>query len=253
MVYQQEYKISGNDNLISRSHQIHDSNQKDLMIARIMFLKKFSEEIIKNLSKQHESRLRIETEKIKKKFIDIEKEHPEYFKKMINHKILHPFKYSKEIQKEKKKIILKKPLHTHILSHPTIVAPSNILKPQDIDIEKVKLLESIKPEYKPKPQDFVLGKLENLLQDNMIQAIECLGPGKNILVKKLNRVNVTKISLSQEEINAVISEFSNKAKIPLLGGILKAAVGDLLISAVTSDFAGSRFIINRINPIYNLH
>ncbi len=42
--------------------------------------------------------------------------------------------------------------------------------------------------------------------------------------------------------------FSQNARIPITNGILKAAVGDLIISAVISDFAGSRFVINKINP-----
>jgi hypothetical protein len=53
---------------------------------------------------------------------------------------------------------------------------------------------------------------------------------------------------SRAIVNNIINRFSQQAKIPLLGGILKAAVGDLLISAVTSEFVGSRFIISRLNP-----
>ncbi len=223
--------------------------EQEYNIARIMFLKKFTEEIIKNVAKQYETKLRIETEKIKKTFINSEKDYSENFKKIVNHKILHPFKYPQE----KKKVIPKKSLPTTTSYPPSNIQYDYIFQPQDIDPEKEKILKSIKPEYKPQPPNFSLGKLDYLIQDKMIQAIECLGPGKNILVKKFNRINVTKMTLSQEEISTIISEFSNKANIPLLGGILKAAVGDLLISAVTSDFAGSRFIINRINPAYNLY
>ena len=214
--------------------------EQDNKITRTVFLKNFTEEIIKNLADEHKSRLRIDTEKIKKKFIYQEKEHPEEFKRMVNHKILHPVKYAKQ-----KNMVIKKQAHraTPRLPH------EDIPTPQDIDPEKAKILQSIKPEYRPKPQDFVLGKIDVLLRDNMIQTLECPGPGKNILVKKLNKINMTKITLSKEEINAIITGFSNKAKIPLLGGILKAAVGNLLISAVISDFAGSRFIINKISPI----
>lgn len=218
--------------------------QQDYKIVRIAFLKKFTEEIIKNLAKAHESKLRIDTEKIKRKFIYQDNKHPEEFKKIINHKILHPLKYPKQALKEKKGIIIKRPIQNPISQL------EYIPKPRDIDPEKLNVLQSIKPEYKPKPQDLVLGKLDLLLKDNMIQTLECPGPGKNILVKKLNKINVTKITLSQEEINAIITEFSNKAKIPLLGGILKTAIGNMLISAITSDFAGSRFIINKINPVF---
>lgn len=219
-------------------------SEQDYKTARIIFLKKFTEEIILNLSKEHESGLKIETEKIKRKFLSPFKEHPEEFRKMVNHKILHPYKYQRFDTKERKSIIPRTPIEK--ISH------DNVPLPLDIDPIKLQVLESIKPEYKPKPEGFILGKIEPILKDNMIQAIECPGPGKNILVKKFNKINVTKLILSQEEINAIVTEFSNMAKIPLLGGILKAAVGNMLISAVTSDFVGSRFIINKINPVVNL-
>lgn len=219
-------------------------SEQEHKIARIIFLKKFTEEIIHNISKEHKSRLKIETEKIKRKFLSPSKEHPEEFRKIVNHKILHPYKYQKIDTKENKSIIPRTSIKK--ISH------DNMPSPQDIDSARLQVLESIKPEYKPKPEGFVLGKIEPILKDNMIQTIECPGPGKNILVKKFNKINVTKLTLSQEEINAIINEFSNIAKIPLLGGILKAAAGNMLISAVTSDFVGSRFIINKINPAVNL-
>jgi hypothetical protein len=243
MEYEQDYKISGkiNSNSFSRAHQISDKNQKDLMIVRIVFLKKFTEEIIHNISKKYESKLKIETEKIKRKFLLPIQEHPKEFKKIVNHKILHPHKYQKI---ERKSIIPRTPIKK--------ISYDNVSSPQNADSAKLKVLESIKLKYKPKPEGFILGKIEPLLKDNMIQTIECPGPGKNILVKKLNKINVTKLALSQEEINDIITEFSNMAKIPLLGSILKAAVGNMLISAVTSDFVGSRFIINKINPAVNI-
>jgi hypothetical protein len=91
-------------------------------------------------------------------------------------------------------------------------------------------------------------KIGPLLRDNTIVAIECPGPGKNVMIKKYNQMNMTRIILSQEDINGVIEYFSNEARIPLAGGILKAAVGNAIISAVVSEFVGSRFIINKITP-----
>ena len=86
------------------------------------------------------------------------------------------------------------------------------------------------------------------MKDLSINQIECSGPGKNVLVRRYNQPNVTKIILSQEEITDIINNFSREARIPIVGGILKAAVGSLVISAVISDFVGSRFIINKITP-----
>jgi len=253
MESEQDYKFSGklNSDSFFRAHQNYYSNPPDLMITRIMFLKKFTEEIINNLSKEYESKINIEIEKIKRKFISTPRENPEEFKKIINHKILYPYKYQKNGKKNRKLPPVKRPIATRTPIKD--ISNDNVPSPRDIDYRKFQVLESIKPEYKQKPEGFSLGKIEPLLKDNLIQTIECPGPGKNILVKKFNKINVTKLILSQEEINAIVTQFSNAAKIPLLGGILKAAVGNILISAVTSDFAGSRFIINRINPNVNLY
>lgn len=233
-------------------------------LTRIVFLKEFTEEIIFNLSKKHEYKQKLEIEKLKQKFLK-PKQISESFNKIINHKILSPIKYKKnELKKQiiPEPIIKRRPLPKRLPMpnkktappkapvNPVLSGKENILN--EDNIAKIQVLESIKPEYKLKPEDFNLGKIEVLLKDPLIQSIESPGPGKNILVKKYDKINVTKIILSQEEINEIIANFSSKAKIPLLGGILKAVVGNLVISAITSEFVGSRFIINRINPSFGI-
>jgi len=116
---------------------------------------------------------------------------------------------------------------------------------------QIKALKEIKPEAKPRPEGFALGKIDYLLKNREIQLIECPGPGKNLLVKRYNKINTTKITLNQEEITDILYSFAVQAKIPVVGGILKAAVGDLVVSAVISEFVGSRFIITKLTP-YNL-
>lgn len=211
--------------------------------ARIIFLKKFTEEIIFNLSEEYESKRKIKVEKLKQKFLNQEAEENEStedFGKMINHKILQPIKYGKSNEKSK--------LTEKIKEKFSFI--SNITKklPLIEEVPQQEIIESIKPEYQPRPQELNLGKLEPILQDPMIQSIECTGPGKNILVNKFGKINVTKIVLTREDINEIITNFSNLAQIPLIDGILKAAVGNLMMSAVTSEIVGSRFILNRINP-----
>ena len=61
-------------------------------------------------------------------------------------------------------------------------------------------------------------------------------------------MNFTKISLSQPEIDIIVKNFLAKARIPIIVGIFKASVGNLTISAVISEFVGSRFIINKSSP-----
>ncbi len=229
--------------------------------TRIVFLKNFTEEIIFNLGKKYESKRELKIEKLKQKFLKTPLKNLDNFNKTVNHKILHPIKYQKNEAKKEKAPFFQEPLKRKPIPRRLPIlqkrpAPEKaLIKPgfynQEPELSeeaaKIEVLESIKPEYESKPADFNLGKLEILLKDPLIQTIECLGPGRNVLVKKFDKINVTKLILSQEEINQVITEFSNEAKIPLLGGILKAAVGNMVISAVTSEFAGSRFIINKIS------
>lgn len=98
------------------------------------------------------------------------------------------------------------------------------------------------------PPDFSLNKLEQLVRDNRVTVIECPGPGKPVLVKSLGRIIPSQVTLSEQEIKSIIETFSKFAKIPAIGGIFKAAVGNLVITAVLSDYVGSRFIINKYTP-----
>jgi hypothetical protein len=126
--------------------------------------------------------------------------------------------------------------------------PAQIIKTKTVSRPPVEDIRKIKPEIEQRPSGFSLGKIEKILRDKSIQSIECPGPGKRILVKKLNKINSTPLVLGQPEISKVIQSFASQAKIPVVGGILKAAVGDMIISAVISEYVGSRFIINKITP-----
>ncbi len=89
------------------------------------------------------------------------------------------------------------------------------------------------------------GKLTQLISNPAISSIECQGEGKEIIIKKNEQISKTEIKLSKEEINRIISDFSEKARIPLIEGLLRARVSNLQISAVVSKAASSRFIITK--------
>jgi len=93
-----------------------------------------------------------------------------------------------------------------------------------------------------------LGKLNMLAIDKGITVIECPGPEKFVLVKKTGKVNLTRIKLSQEEINSIISAFSEKARIPLIEGVFKAIVGEISINAIITDSLCHRFMIYKKSP-----
>lgn len=222
---------------------------KQIKLDRILFLKKFTEELIINISRKHQIDRKVRIEKLRQKFLNPQISMQQGFKKIINHKILHPVKYPKTDYQEENLVpsiatTQKKPLFYR--KEPPSKLPIPFKK--QIQPPSYKKASEVQPEVFAPKEGLKLGKLEPLLNDKFIQSLECIGPGKNLLVRKYNKISLTKIILSQEEINEIVNSFSQEAKIPLAGGILKAAVGDFLISAVTSEHVGSRFIISRINP-----
>tara|TARA_Y100000034_G_C6754381_1_gene335556 strand:- start:187 stop:822 length:636 start_codon:yes stop_codon:yes gene_type:complete len=94
-----------------------------------------------------------------------------------------------------------------------------------------------------------LGKLNTLISDAGIESVECFGPNKNILVKKGGRIQRTKIILTKEEIKQILRDFSQKTKIPLTKGTFKAALGNLILTAILSEFVGTKFILQKKNPV----
>ncbi len=106
----------------------------------------------------------------------------------------------------------------------------------------------ITPAPQPMPVGFSIEKLNPLLADKTVTVIECAGAGKPILLRSMGRIVATRMVLSEEEIKKILENFSQFSKIPLIEGIFKAAVGSLVITAVLSNFVGSRFIINKNTP-----
>jgi len=214
---------------------------------RIVFLKKFTKELLINSVEEEIRKKNIEIEKLKQKIAQpIE---GEKFREMSKQE----FKPSPQRLETRKPILhrtktpIRKPFKR--LAQTTQLPPLKSIQPPPISPKTQQVLAEVKPVANPTPPGFNLGKIEQLLKDPSVQSIECPGPNKKVLIKRNYRINTIKIGLTQEEITEIINTFSQQAKIPVMGGILKAAVGSLVISAVISDFVGSRFIINRI-PTY---
>ena len=242
---------------------------------RIIFLKRFTAEIMLSRIKEIQTKQKIEQEKIKQKilspiqepeiplspvfqaskFADLPEQTPgpvmsraleqttslDQLRKPIAHKIRTPrlilIQKQRPIQQQQ---FQQQPIQQKQFQKSNQITPK--IPPQ------IRALKEIKPQAKPRPEGFALGRIESLLKNKDIQSIECPGPNKNLLVKKYNKINITRIKLDQIEITDVLHTFAKQAKIPIVGGILKAAVGDLVISAVISEFVGSRFIVNKITP-----
>jgi len=229
---------------------------------RIIFLRKFTEEIFLTICRGLQAQKNIRIEKLKQKFIRPSMHPDEAFKKIIGgpikNTVFRPSRYSTI-----KPILPQKSTMSFQPSFPGQRRPTlhraemqqvfkqqerpAIQKPRIIPIETDQQ-KMVMPVPSKRPEDLSLGKLDVLLNDSSVQTIECPGPGKNMLIKRHNKINVTRITLSQEEITKAIDDLSKKARIPIIGGLFKAAIGDLIISAVISEFIGSRFIINKMSP-----
>ncbi len=94
-----------------------------------------------------------------------------------------------------------------------------------------------------------IGKVNDLFNDNEIYSVECPGPNKFLISKKLDKVDISPITLSEDEIKKVIGEFSRLTKIYPTEGVFDVTYKNYSITAVMSDLAGSRFVITRyVNP-----
>jgi hypothetical protein len=109
-------------------------------------------------------------------------------------------------------------------------------KIQDLPNHQVKDLE----------QSNAFEKINPLIEDQSITAIECLGPEKFILIHRRSGTKAIKITLDKHEINSILDNFSQESRIPRVGGVFKTISGNLIITAIDSDFGGPRFIIRKV-------
>lgn len=119
---------------------------------------------------------------------------------------------------------------------------------------QVQPIHSIKQVIQPVSQRQVyphtnLATIERILRDSSVLAIECVGAGRPIRVNRSGRIQDTKLVLNADEIKNAIEEFSTLARIPLVGKIFKAAVGNIVMTAVFSDYIGTRFILEKKRPV----
>lgn len=137
------------------------------------------------------------------------------------------------------------------ISRRQLIKPRAVQQVPPLEIEAPVTVSEEELAGEKMPAGFDLGKLNKLIRDPRVTELECSGPGKYILVRTMNKVTVTKNTLSQTEIQTIIEKFSQASKIPVIGGLFKAAVGNLIITAVISDIVGQRFIITKISPFTN--
>ena len=125
------------------------------------------------------------------------------------------------------------------------------VKPQQT-IPKVQspiALPPVQPQKPLKPGEKLdsihLGKVAQILLDPAVISVECGGPGRALSVNRSGALQNTNVILTKDEIDNIMNNFSDKTRIPLISGVFRAAFKDLLLTAVISEFVGTRFLIEK--------
>ena len=131
--------------------------------------------------------------------------------------------------------------------------------PEDI----VKKLKQLKQEHKQQeieektktPRKIKINeginKIALLLDNPAITMIECPGPNKYLIIEKLNKKTPLHLTLSKQEINQVIDYFSEKTNTERTPGTYKVALNNMVLTAISSEFGGHKFIITKTLSIHS--
>lgn len=141
--------------------------------------------------------------------------------------------------KEQEMSISKPQITTYEIQQTRLPKPYNIKSlPKPVERIQAPQIQSFSPE--------AWGRLTQIIYDPTVSSIECPGPGKNVIVNKFGAVQTTPVMLSADEINKIMQIISEKTRIPLVKGVFKAAVENFVITAIISEFIGTRFHIEKI-------
>lgn len=213
----------------------------------VLFLKEFTLELLKNATPLYIN------EKIEQEKADITS-----LKEEIGNKVKEDFilkqenipQTNKEIRKQIRELAKTgdlKGMQRSILDNKQILSARHFIPTrEDINKERLESSEEIIKVYPDK--GLYLGSIEKLINDHNVASIECPGPDKFISVHVRGRTRLTRIQMHKEDINEVLESFSREAHIPRIGGIFKAIVNNLVLTAIDTDVVGPRFIITKIHP-----
>ncbi len=96
-----------------------------------------------------------------------------------------------------------------------------------------------------------MDRLMPIMMDRQVTGIECPGANKNIIVHKAMMKQNAPIILTEEEIKSILEEISKRTKIPAIEGLFKVMINNLLFTALVSEFAGTRFKMEKIHTPIN--
>ncbi|MBS3100341.1 hypothetical protein J4463_03975 [Candidatus Pacearchaeota archaeon] len=197
------------------------------MEQNILFLKEFTKELVRTYKKEY----KIPTEIPQDYFIQKSEEY--YIKE----------EFKPSIKSES------------ILNKPTNKTNTNFKIKSNINAKETGFQRQVAPKISPSANQSSYSEkspnetISQILKDGGVIGIECPGPGRFLIIRRFDRALISKISFSKQDINGVIENFSQQARIPRIGGIFRAIIGNITLNAVDADFAGPKFLITRVMPI----
>lgn len=90
------------------------------------------------------------------------------------------------------------------------------------------------------------GKLSPVIQNPSINVIECPGAGREIIIRTYNIRKPYPIVLSREEMQKLVEQFAEKAKVPIISGLMRAWIDKFMISATIVNNHVENFILQKV-------
>ena len=116
---------------------------------------------------------------------------------------------------------------------------------KEIKEEKKEEIKPKTPEIKKAKEESAEERLNKLIEDEEVDSIECSGPEKQLIVNKSGEIHPINVTFSKEEINSLVKKFSEKSNTPIKGGMLRARLDGKSITALISEYIGTRFMIQK--------
>jgi len=144
------------------------------------------------------------------------------------------------------------PPRQHVLTQPILmprrISPRPMQLPRGFQAPPKQMMppKAAPAEHHEPMEDY--GKITPLLNDPTISSIECPGPGKQLFVIRAGQRQMTRITLSENEIKDILQKIADAAHVPLPEGVFRAAVHDFHVNAIISDLIGAKFIIKKQTP-----
>jgi len=241
---------------------------------RRVFILEFTKELVKNTEKYKKLTIKSKikktlkaeeekhkTEKIIKEGILLKKEVPqkEQLKQIVHEKIKGENKRISQLKKEEppwissvesiKREFRKESKHPSASSRQAAITAK---RPPRFFLPPLRIPEPPLPEtvryIRPVPvhREIDLGKLNPLINDPFVKIIECFSPDQKIVVSGVMGRKNTSVILTKEEIDEVITKFSEASRIPVNEGIFNVAFGRLHLSSINSEITSPKFVIRKM-------